>query len=73
MSIVVTVERTPLAITVNVLRGTGVDLTDLTARLAAAEAAVAALEANQLPAGNEGDILIHSGGHWVGTDTLPIG
>lgn len=40
------------------------DLADLVTR-------IQALEANQLPAGTEGDILIYQGGSWVGTDTLP--
>jgi len=35
-------------------------------------ARLAALEANQLPAGSDGDILIHQDGAWRASDELPL-
>lgn len=35
-------------------------------------ARIAVLEANQLPAGAEGDILVHDGTGWKATDELPV-
>jgi hypothetical protein len=35
-------------------------------------ARIAALESNQLPAGTDGDILIHKDGTWTATDELPL-
>lgn len=48
---------------------------ELMARVVALETAVADMQANppQLPSGTEGDLLMFTGGQWVGTDTLPIG
>lgn len=64
-TIAVSLSQTPCTIAVTLKPASGMaDLSALVAR-------IEDLEANQLPAGNEGDILIYQGGAWGATDTLP--
>ena len=65
MTTVVTLSQELRTIVVTLLPASG------TADLSALVARIEDLEANRLPVGTEGDILIYQGGAWGATDTLP--
>lgn len=69
----VSVTRVDGTVTIKVLRGTGIDLAGMQARLDAMEQAIAGVVTTALPTGNNGDLLIWQDGQWTATDTLPLG
>lgn len=73
MTTVICDNRPAGTVTIKVLRGTGIDLAGMQARLDAMEQAIAEVVTTALPTGTDGDLLIWQDGQWTATDTLPLG